>query len=262
MRSLEEVLAGDIEPDDDISDPGLESDSPVDETVVESAKAEARSEPDDESAVNGDDPDDGGGPEKLLSTVRATRKERDDEKRRRREMEAENAALRVQLQVQAPTPDPVKQPEFFDGTPEEYIAAQVDPVRQVVQDVEFNTVLRVSAMLARGKHDDFDETVKPFIKTAEANPLFMAQVRQSDDPAGLVYQEAKRASGADSDEVTALKARIEALENGESEDVEDAPVKPRRRASPPKSNAGSRGSGARAQKAFRPRSMSEILKRE
>lgn len=265
------------------------SDSPAEETPAENPEVEVEAKGEEEPPPESEaetpegeetppeaeaEPEEPESPEKLLNTVRATREERDTEKKRRKEAEAEAresaikiAALEARVNTiqemgGVPKKDPESGPDDYEqqfwNDPVKFMRER-DALRdKQIKDADFNTRARVSEHLVSKQHDDYEEAKEAFMEAAgkPENAWMAQQVVQAEFPAEILYAEGKKLLGggeSDTEEVAQLKAQIEELKAAQTNGKPAPPTIP-------KSNAGSRGSGASPKKEWTgPRAFENVF---
>lgn len=182
-----------------------------------------------------------------------------DERRKRQELERRLEALERSQQKPA---EPKK--AFWDD-PEGALKAN----EQSLREVQVQTRLQTSEIIARSKYQDFDEKIAVFAEMVEKNPALGAQFVQQAHPAEYAYQAAKnhqemqQAGGLEGlrkkiEEETAARVRAEVEAEYRKREEEAA----RQRAAIPPSLSDVRGgTGTRAAPVWGgPPSLEEVLK--
>ena len=185
-----------------------------------------------------------------------------DERRKRQALEAELARYRQPAPAQ---PGVQPQPKSFWDDPEGAFKTEEQKRHEQAASIK----IQVSEMLARSKHEDFDEKVAKFVELAKTTPGLGQQMLASPDPAGFAYQTAKnhilieQAGGVDKLMAEReAKARAEERAKVEAEFKAKAEEAERQRAALPQSLSGATGAGRRpaAQTWTGPVPLEEILK--
>jgi len=104
-------------------------------------------------------------------------------KAEREKRQALEAQLRALQEQQRPVQEPPKEDEF----------AIFDDPRAVLERQKQEVILQTSAMIARAKHEDFDEKATTFFQEmAQQNPALVDAMLRDQNPAEFVYREAKK----------------------------------------------------------------------
>jgi hypothetical protein len=118
-------------------------------------------------------------PQDMTDKERAAFAKAADEARKRQALEQEVAALRAQLQPQAPA----EKPKAFWDDPEAALKRHQDEIRQETTTTKLNT----AELIARSRHTDFDEKVDVFSEIVRSTPGLAAQWLAAPDPAEFAY---------------------------------------------------------------------------
>jgi hypothetical protein len=187
-----------------------------------------------------------------------------DERRKRQELERRLAELTTQAPAKAAPAATTEPAKTFWDDPEGFLAQE----RQKTQQAVLSTRLQTAELIARQRHQDFDEKVNKFNEIVQSNPVLVQKWLASPDPAEFAYQTAKgvmeiEAAGGLQEAIA--KARAEertkmAAEFKEKAESATAAAAAQRAALPP-SLSDVKGHGGGAQRVFAgPTSLDNILK--
>lgn len=179
-KSLDELLG---------DEPAEVIDAPVVEQPVEDSEAAAQRERDERGRFAAKGEDEGAPPAPEDNKAKGLEAATAAERRKRQEVEAELAAIRAELEAAKTPPPPA--PDLWENPEgwQQHFGGQV--VSQAVEQASRNATLNMSEMLARQKHDDFDDVKGEFLALAEANPQLVQQALSDPHPWAKAYQIAK-----------------------------------------------------------------------
>ena len=169
-----------------------------------------------------------------------------DERRKRQALEARIAQMQAQQPQQQPQPG--AQPKSFWDDPEAHFRSEEQKRHQEAMANRIS----VSEMIARSKHEDFDEKIAKFVELAKATPGLGQQMLAAPDPAGFAYQTAKNhlalEQAGSMDKLLAehaAKVRAEERAKVEAEFKAKQEELDKQRAALPQSLSGATGAGRR-----------------
>lgn len=174
------------------SDPGDETPEPAAQPAQEAAPPAAQQE-----AVPGHIP------VKALQDERQKRQQLEADLAARDARIAEYDAYYAQQQRQQPQqqyqqpdeiPDRWTDPDGYDAWRDAQIEQRIlQRVEQYGGQVETSNLVRVSQLLARSRHEDYDTVVSgPFMEAVKVNPMLVEHLKQAEDPAMFAYNAGKQ----------------------------------------------------------------------
>lgn len=252
--TLEEIFTGDAPAE-------APAETPVEAPVVEAepkeeAPAVVETEPKTEDGAPAvvDEPDSKMVPHQALHEERTKRQ---DAEKGRLDLEKRFNALTEQVGALLPhlsklggKEAPAEAPKLdFYTDPQAFVTQMLADLEQRTNQSLGSTLMAISEQQARGRHDDFDETLEAFAELTKDKPEIRANLRSVPDPAEWAYTFAKRAKAIQEigDDPTAyektLRAKWEAEQAAASADP-GAGAEPASVPNLPKSLANARNVGA------------------
>lgn len=127
-----------------------------------------------------------------VAALQDERQKRQQAEDRLRQYDEYFARLQAQSQQQ-PAPDMFEDPDGFKARLAADLRAELmQELGPVVQQHGTLTRAEVSEMLARQKHEDYDDKIEVFKEAMQANPFLIEQLKQAPDPATFAYNAANK----------------------------------------------------------------------